>query len=207
MDEQFETTQSCAMILGTLFLQSPKEGNAAAEIAKSLCEMRLSEEWPFGNEEELAQAAALFAQAKDETDYALGRAYHHLFVGPGPRKAAPWGSVYLDSEAVVFGDSCLLLVRWMRANGIALFEDESREPVDHIGRIFVLLAWLCENNPELIEEFLRLHVLPWSDKFFDRLDAANEGPFYAGLSKLARATLTGIYSQVSSLEEETQEIV
>ncbi|MFR1639066.1 MAG: hypothetical protein ACLSVD_07750 [Eggerthellaceae bacterium] len=42
--------------------------------------------------------------------------------------APPWGSVYLDSESVLFGDSCIALGRWMRARGIGLHEGKAASP-------------------------------------------------------------------------------
>ena len=121
------------------------------------------------------------------------RAYHHLFVGPQELKAAPWGSVYVDEEDLLFGDSTILLVRWMKANGIALHESGSREPADHIGRMLVLLSWLCENDAALIPEFLEKWLLTWAPAYFGKLVAAADGedPLYVALALLGSLTLRG----------------
>ena len=81
--------------------------------------MDLVNEWPYGTAEEKKGAALLLKEARKLSLETLDREFHHLFVGPNDLEAPPWGSVYLDSEAVVFGDSCMSLVRWMKENGIA----------------------------------------------------------------------------------------
>ncbi len=50
--------------------------------------------------------------------------------------APPWGSVWLDKESVLFGDSTLALRQWMRENGIAL-EADGNEPEDHFGTVLL----------------------------------------------------------------------
>ena len=194
MNAELANTSSCAMLLGTLLMQSPKSG-AIAEVARSLCEMDLVGEWPFGSRGELAEVADLLKKARALSPAELDREFHRLFVGPQHLDAPPWGSVYLDSEAVVFGDSCVALTRWMRANGIALHEGPSREPADHIGRMLVLLGWICENDSSLVDDYLRLHLLTWAPRYFERLETAAEGPFYRALAKLAALTLEDIARQ------------
>lgn len=122
----------------------------------------------------------------------LDRDYHRLFVGPGKLAAPPWGSVYLDSESVLFGDSCVALQRWMRARGIELHEGESREPVDHIGRMLVLLSWLCDNQPDQVIPFMEEHLMTWAPRYFAQLEPAAAGTLYEPLGHLASLTLEGV---------------
>lgn len=84
--------------------------------------------------------AALFAREDDEP---LPEARQRLFIGPWALPAPPWGSVWLDKESVLFGDSTLALREWMRATGIALSEQRS-EPEDHFGTLLLLAAG-CAN--------------------------------------------------------------
>lgn len=194
MNAELANTSSCATLLGTLLMQSPK-GGPLAEAARGLCAMDLENEWPFGSQQELKDIAGLLEAARELSPEELDRAFHHLFVGPQNLEAPPWGSVYLDSEAVLFGDSCIELTRWMRANGIALHENESREPADQIGRMFVLLGWICENDPVLADDYLELHLLTWAPRYFERLGAAANDPFYRALAELAALTLADVAAQ------------
>ncbi len=82
----------------------------------------------------------------------------------GPAGAAR-GSVWLDKESVLFGDSTLALRQWMRENGIAL-EADGNEPEDHFGTVLLLAAWLCETEQDaLFAQLLAWHLLPWSGRF------------------------------------------
>ena len=110
----------------------------------------------------------------------------------GKLAAPPWGSVYLDSESVLFGDSCIALGRWMRARGIELHEGESREPVDHIGRMLVLLSWLCDNQPDQVIPFMEEHLMTWAPRYFAQLEPAAAGTLYEPLGHLASLTLEGV---------------
>ena len=146
METGLDNAGSAAMFLGVLLMQSP-QNDAVAEAIEGLFELDLEKEWPYGSRGELRDVAALLEDARALSLRDLDREFHHLFVGPQHLEAPPWGSVYLDAEAVVFGDSCKDLVRWMRRHGIALHEGASREPADQIGRMLVLLSWICRNDP------------------------------------------------------------
>ena len=124
-------------------------------------------------------------------DDSLTWEYRRLFVGPAPKPAPPWGSVYTDHERVVFGEGTLALRTWMRMHGVARVTDD-KEPEDHIGLMLALMAWLAENKPALLDEYLRLHLLTWSSHYLDALAKASEHPFYEGLARLTKATLEGI---------------
>jgi TorA maturation chaperone TorD len=92
-------------------------------------------------------AAALAETFTAPADEPLTDAWQRLFIGPYALPAPPWGSVWLDRESVLFGDSTLALRQWMRENGIA-FEMQQNEPEDHFGTLLLLAAWLAENGRE-----------------------------------------------------------
>ena len=98
------------------------------------------QDWPL-SPETLQPVADTFATSSDEP---LTDAWQRLFIGPYALPAPPWGSVWLDRESVLFGDSTLALRQWMRENGIA-FEMQQNEPEDHFGTLLLLAAWLIEN--------------------------------------------------------------
>jgi TorA maturation chaperone TorD len=177
-----------------LFAQSPQE----PEVQPLLDELRgLSsfDEWPFGTGEELDEAYRLIraglVEVPDVTTprNSLVREYQRLFIGPHHFNAPAWGSVYLDRESVLFGCSTLELRQWMREAGIAV-SSEKREPEDHIGRMLLLLAWLAQEKPELIGEFLREHLMPWAPRYFELLEEDARQSFYQGMAMLTCATLT-----------------
>lgn len=115
MEQQLITDISLtARILGAAFYYAPTE---KSDIVELLSSQKWVEEWPYGNEEEKQRIATLLSQTSfnEET---LAQAYQRLFVGPYALPAPPWGSVYLDHENVLFGNSTLDLREWMLENGI-----------------------------------------------------------------------------------------
>ena len=184
--------------LGPFFLQDPKTGEAGAafQALAALDVDAAAAEWPFAGEAEARACLALMKEglARGVEDDDLVWEYRRLFVGPAPKPAPPWGSVYTDRECVVFGESTLALRAWMRAQGIARLVDD-KTPEDHIGLMLVLMAWIARNQPADLDDYLRLHLLPWSSHFLDELAEAAEQPFYEGLARLAKASLEGIQSE------------
>ena len=184
--------------LGPFFLQDPKTGEAGAAV-QALAALDVdaaAAEWPFAGEAEARACLALMKEglAHGIEDDDLVWEYRRLFVGPAPKPAPPWGSVYTDRECVVFGESTLALRAWMRAQGIARLVDD-KTPEDHIGLMLVLMAWIARNQPADLDDYLRLHLLPWSSHFLDELAEAAKQPFYEGLARLAKASLEGIQSE------------
>ena len=186
--------------LGPFFLQDPAKGDAgpAFEAMAALDAEAAAAEWPFADEGEAHAALRLMVDglAAGAEDEALVWEYRRLFVGPAPKPAPPWGSVYTDRECVVFGASTLELRRWMRGRGIARQVDD-RTPEDHIGLMLALMAHLARNRPDDLDAFLQKHLLTWSSHFLDELAEAAAHPFYEGLARLTKASLEGIQDELA----------
>ncbi len=174
-------------VLGVLYRQDPKSQDAAPLYA-ALADPLWVEQWPVQSPE-LADVAQRMAEGIAHTHEPLSDAYQRIFVGPHALPAAPWGSVYLDKENVLFGDSMLELRRWMRENDIA-HQLEQNEPDDHIGILLMLAAWLAEQGQEQrLDELLAWHLLPWAGRFLELFTQNAGHPFYQGLGELTRLTL------------------
>lgn len=184
--------------LAPFFLQDPRTGTADAsfDAVAALNAQEAASAWPFADAEEAQRAFALMVDglAKGRDDDLVWE-YRRLFIGPAPKPAPPWGSVYTDRECVVFGATTLELRRWMREHGIARQTDD-KTPEDHMGLMLVLMAWIARNQPEDLAEFLRLHLLTWSTHFLDQLAEAARQPFYEGLARLTKASLEGIQAEL-----------
>ena len=177
-------------VLGVL-LYAPPESEDGQQLLATLSESEWVKEWPYGDAEQLQTAAALIATGiEDEQEESLEEAYQRLFVGPDTLPAPLWGSVYLDKENVLFGNSTLRLRRWLRSNGIDAQHDRN-EPEDHIGTLLMMVAWLAEERQGgLVEQLLTKHVLPWAPRYLELLQANAQHPFYQGLAQLAQITLS-----------------
>ncbi len=181
MNEGFAFT---ARVLGALFYFAP-DSEQAAPLVAALTGGDWQQDWPLPSGQ-LAPVAEILRQPSDE---ALPDAWQRLFIGPWALPAPPWGSVWLDRESVLFGDSTLALRQWMRDNGIA-FEMAQNEPEDHFGTLLLLAAWLAETGRDAErDQLLAWHLLPWSTRFLT-LFVENAGhPFYRALGQLAQLTL------------------
>lgn len=192
--------------LGPLFLHDPKtDWSLVGPLYETLAAsdaQELAEAWPFGSPsvadvtlDAMVKEAAL-ATSSEEGLAALADEYRRLFVGPEPKAAPPWGSVYTDKDQVVFGASTLALRDWLRSQGISIDSGESDEPEDHIGTLLVLLSWLAQEHPDLIPEFLKLHLLPWADHFLEIMQGATDHSFFEGLAVLTRESLADIQKEL-----------
>lgn len=177
--------------LGTCFLIDPRHGELDA-VFNELQSIDSFDEWPFGCESVLDEAYGLMVKhGLDASNLEIGREYQKLFIGPHHFEAPAWGSVYLDHEQVILGDSLVELRRWMNSSGIAVIDGKC-EPEDHIGKMLMLLGWLAESKPKLIDEYLAEHLMPWAPRYLDLLEASAIQPFYKGLAVLTKTTLSGI---------------
>lgn len=171
-------------VLGGLFYYNPQTENMRP-LVSAFRDGSWAQEWP----EAIPFNEALINAFQAESPEPLNDAFQRLFVGPYALPSPPWGSVWLDRENVLFGDSTLALRQWMRENGIA-FEAQQNEPEDHFGTLLMLAAWLKENQrEEEWQQLLSWHLLPWSGRFLEAFVAQAAHPFYEALGKLAQQTL------------------
>lgn len=170
-------------ILGSLFYAEPN-----SEQNQPLVALLQNGEWQaecdFLSESKRSEIQKNLQNASSEQ---LNEAYQTLFIGPNALPAPPWGSVYLDQESVVFGDSLLRLREFLSNNQIAFLLNQN-EPEDHIGLMLMLAAYLAEENPILIKPFFAEHLLHWAYRFLALLNAENT-PFYQGVGELTEALL------------------
>ncbi|HFK3992035.1 TPA: Tat proofreading chaperone DmsD [Citrobacter freundii] len=188
---QRDNFSMAARVLGVLFYYAP-DSNEASALVSALKSDDWQSQWPIESVR-LSTLTPLFNAEVDET---LSEAWLRLFVGPYALPSPPWGSVWLDRENVLFGDSTLILRQWMRDKGI-MFNMQHNEPEDQFGSLLLLTAWLAEN--ELCtecEELLAWHILPWSTRFLNVFVENANHPFYQSLGELARMSLTQWQSQL-----------
>ncbi|MDY2946703.1 Tat proofreading chaperone DmsD [Mannheimia varigena] len=183
MQNSYTQIAQFGRILGSLFYAEPN-----TEQNQLLVALLQNGEWQaeclFLSENEWSEIQKNLQNATSEQ---LNEAYQALFIGPNALPAPPWGSVYLDKESVLFGDSLLNLRAFLSDNQIA-FSLNQNEPEDHIGLMLMLAAYLAEANPNLLKPFFAEHLLPWAYRFFELFNAESY-PFYQGLGKLTESLL------------------
>lgn len=194
--EQLDAVAFVGQTLGPFFSQDPKQGDAGGLYrAFSQLDVEASAtEWPFAAQgdalEALQQMSSSLAQGID----GICEEYRRLFVGPAKKAAPPWGSVYTDHEGVIFGSTALDLHEWLSSKQVVVTADD-RLPDDHIGRMLELMAWIAHKRPEVLDDYLRLHLLTWAGHFFERVMDESRDAFFTGLAKLSSCTLSGIQAE------------
>jgi TorA maturation chaperone TorD len=148
--------------------------------------------------------AAVFSASMEESilkceDEELLVEYSRLFIGPFGVIAPPYGSVYLDGERKVMGESTMEVSRMYRNEGLSGSVD-SRELPDHVAVELEFMSYLVFKEIEALEtsdlraadeavekqerfsgEFLRR----WIPPFCERIKENTENGFYAALAQCA----------------------
>ena len=180
-----------ARALGALFYFAP-DSDQAAPLVAAFRDGSWQDGWPLPTAvlQPLADGFSRTGEAP------LPAAWQRLFIGPDALPAPPWGSVWLDRESVLFGDSTLALRQWMREQGIDV-ESAQNEPEDHIGTLLMLAAWLVESGRQTAcDQLLAWHLLPWAGRFLAVFQAQAAHPFYAALGQLTLLTLNDWQSRL-----------
>lgn len=181
--QQIELT---GKVLGILFYCEP-DSPECSQIVTQLSNGSWVAQWPYGSEDQLLPIAVLLAQSTNEET--REEAWQRLFIGPSALPAPPWGSVYLDKEIALFGDSTLKLRNWMAQKHVAVTLDKD-ESEDQFGLMLMMAAWLAEYQPADLPALLADHLLPWGYRYLALLQSDAGHPFYQGLAQLTTLTLT-----------------
>lgn len=114
-----------------------------------------------------------------------------LFVGPFDLLAPPYGSIYLDGQRRLMGDSTIKVLEAYRAAGLGQ-SDEFKQPPDHITTelefIYYLIAKYLETKDNrwltMKDSFNNKYLKPWITDFANRIKSNSQSKFYKGLAKL-----------------------
>jgi DMSO reductase family type II enzyme chaperone len=129
--------------------------------------------------------------------------YAKLFVGPFALLAPPYGSVYIEGQRKIMGDSTVEVRSAYRKAGVDISKDFLDAP-DHIAAelefmyflIFKEVEALGESDMESAMEFLNQqraflikHLGAWVPEFTEKVEEAAATEFYKNLARATRAFL------------------
>lgn len=135
-----------------------------------------------------------------------------LFVGPYKLLAAPYGSVYLDSERTMMGDSTFDVKTRYREAGLDTAKN-FREAPDHIAAELEFMYYLIFKEIEALSNsdlqaaigflqkqrsFLEDHLMRWMPEFAANIIEHAETAFYKNLAKATETFLKENYALVCS---------
>lgn len=123
-------------------------------------------------------------------------AYAKLFVGPNELLAPPYGSVYLDGEKMVMGDSTMATIKMYEEQGLSM-EGSFRNLPDHITVELEFMYYLIFTEIEALEKsqweaaldliktqrlFLDRFLNRWVKPFCDKIKQGTDNEFYTSLA-------------------------
>jgi putative dimethyl sulfoxide reductase chaperone len=127
-----------------------------------------------------------------------------LFMGPFKLVAPPYGSVWLDEQKSVMGDSTAKVAAFYHANGLHLADDFHELP-DHFAVELEFMSYLAFQQREAVaagdpleadrlrdlqREFLGTFLLPWLEPFTDAIIEDAEAPFYQAIARCTARFIT-----------------
>ncbi len=150
---------------------------------------------------ELSDAASrMLAELEVQSLDELLKEYSRLFIGPFQLEAPPFGSVYLESEGRLMGQSTAEVKRLYRECGLDISPD-FKSPPDHVAAELEFLAYLGwqekgsqdEEQKMFYQEqrslFLHRHIGHWFPLLAENIEKHTIHPFYMELSRLTRQLL------------------
>jgi TorA maturation chaperone TorD len=145
--------------------------------------------------------------------------FSKLFVGPYTLSAAPYGSVYLESERKMMGNSTQDVKNRYREAGLDTAKTFKDAP-DHISAELEFMYYLIFKEIEAFassdietaigfiqrqKSFLEDHLMAWVPEFANSIIENAENPFYPNLAKATTAFLNENYRVVCRVLETGQE--
>ncbi len=121
-------------------------------------------------------------ELKTLSDEQLNHDFSILFEGLGTMPVPPWGSVYLDKEQVLFGESNIEYRLFLQQHGIVL-DSEQREPEDQFGLMLLACAYLLEQDKQKAAcDLIGEHLLPWGVTYLEQLTEKAPDRFFKQLA-------------------------
>lgn len=204
-------------LLGKLLYEPP-----TAALLTSLAAEAVFDEFPLATDQSAVTAglAALQQWMRDYTagrpaaDYEAVRSDHmHLFLGPGTVLAAPWESVQVNDEHLLFQAETLQVRSWYRRYGLEMIRLH-QEPDDHVGLELAFLAHLAQlalaaqtadDQPALAEMrdaqrlFLTTHAQRWIPGWSAQVLQHARTDYYRGLAQLTVGVLAALGAALEPL--------
>jgi TorA maturation chaperone TorD len=155
----------------------------------------------YPDTEAAAHAAALQDQIAESSEVDLRVDHAALFVGPFALKAPPYGSIYLEANHALMGDTTLAAAARYAAAGLTV---TLHEPADHIAVELEFMHYLATLGAQAAERgdgdeaarlgdeqrcFLTEHLGAWAPAFCEAITCGAATRFYRSLAECLRAFL------------------
>lgn len=173
-----------AKVLGAFFYYSPNS-QIVQPLINPLLHIDKLIDWQ--NPSLISQQCQTLMTEISNTD--LDYQFSLLFEGQGDMPAPPWGSVYLDQEQLLMGESQERYRQFLQQHGITL-NTGMNEPEDQFGLMLMAFALLLEKNQiSIAKQLINEHLLTWSSNYLECLKNNDISQFYQSLAVIAQQYL------------------
>lgn len=178
-------------ILGAFFYYSP-QSDTLRSVYPVLGEIPQLHSWE--NPEHIQAICTSLSQTQPDD---IAYDYSILFEGQGSMPAPPWGSVYLEHDNTVMGESTAAYRHLLQSKGL-ITDTDIREPEDQFGLMLMAISALAEQGcDDAIIELLEQHLLPWAYRYLALVQQTEtETTFYPNLAKVTEIYLAGLQQQL-----------
>ncbi len=182
------TRANCFKLLAACFYEPEKDLLVEENLCQNL--QNLLDGWASG----AAKAASNMGLALLSTEQEqLSLAHAELFIGPFELIAPPYGSVYLEKNRQIMGDTTMGVLKSYQEAGLSVDE---KEPPDHIAIELEFMSFLSTREAEAraqgdaggAEKFFAKqkdfyhNYLRWVPNFCEAIKKGTKSPFYQSLA-------------------------
>lgn len=141
--------------------------------------------------------SAFISAVESTNEEALRADFQLLFEGCEIMPAPPWGSVYLDREQVIFGDSTLRLRHFLASHNM-LLDTGMREPEDQFGLTLLALANIIDqcDDVTIVTALLADHLLPWAYHYLALVQKHGQTDVYKVLAEITEEWLSAVQAEL-----------
>lgn len=173
-----------AKVLGAFFYYSPNT-QIVQPLINPLLHIDKLIDWQ--NPSLISQQCQTLMTEISNTD--LDYQFSLLFEGQGDMPAPPWGSVYLDQEKLLMGESQERYRQFLQQHGITL-NTGMNEPEDQFGLMLMAFAMLLDKNqPQAAWQLINQHLMIWSSNYLAKLKNNGISQFYQALAVIVEQYL------------------
>lgn len=178
-------------ILGALFYYSPERPEVKALFD---CLPTLSELYPWRDP---AGTASLCADWPFPDNDELAWQFSVLFEGQGEMPVPPWGSVWLERDNLLMGNTTAEYRAFLQSQGMT-FNSGQNEPEDQFGLMLLACSAILDAGKDAaVNQLLEVYLLPWGYRYLERLQGNRVSPFYARLAAVTSRYLQDLQQQLA----------
>lgn len=148
----------------------------------------------FFSDMKMKQGIEMISQLNSNDIQNLEFDYNRLFVGPDRLEAAPYESIYRNTERALMQAETMAVRRFYERAGMVL-TNKNHVPDDHLSFELEFICFLLEESTEddsyydLFEAFLNLHLFQWVENHCELVREKTTNTLIVGMSYILQGLM------------------